>query len=1004
MNGNIGIDRDSISPNRRLSEITNNSVNLIPERSIKALRNISDQCNRLTFVSGIVVPKKQYFSEVLSNKTGLCSGNHFKNILKQDLVENKFNKLEMAKSSFNIIKNEWDEIRNKNIIHKKNLEQLESRKIEFIKNTTCFQSICDNSISLLGNLESQAKIIEEYIFPYQQYTIIYYKLQNDKFSNNLKEVSSCFEIIDNSIVFFQNHTELKRTDYYVEGYKKLRVRLCCIIKNVMKNILKECQVKNSVDENHIKEIPPQLNYDPSRENKGEYNISLYFTQLRAKGKLFNEYIKLLLQRYKETFQNETYKSAIEEMENHYIDFRISDECCGVRSFIKFGSKKLYLNKNSQNCLTLNIKNYTRLLLNYCKYEWITYKSFFCCEEARNGKDESRIYEIQRFNRELGNKMNTSKRSIEFNNYFGSLIERFGNEYYNILILQIKEAQRDPELLRESIQYLSQDIMNISNDLYQSVSFPDIYLSSLLHYILKLQSSLLEHLMYSTEVFIKEKIQDYELKADELNYPEILQLFNADKRLIRSIQSLEDSVSNASINHNHLSKTLSNNNSMKEEAESANKFKCVEKNEDHHYESELLTNVSFPPNKIYLQTNSDPEDFLFDDEYFENVHEECEMSINDRNATSSIEIYHKQDGDSINVSIGCYPVVKNALLALSYIDNMVPSSSYLFLNKLIIQKCCDKLVFAKEFICNKLYLTDKISRMYHGSLFIIRNLLYLKYELINLSKRNSQRDGFEVLESNLYGLDSEKNLSSNAKITESNSLASSYNLLCFKATLDSIVNVVDVLINSNLEEMINNICSNISLPLTKIVLQVHPEIQSSDIKELQCTNHKYIRESTELFWKNLEFHINNYILKYMSLYLSIAGKEEMETLFSSIITENGSYERNSILDIDGKRSSEPSKSGSIDFRNSNNPNSMGHEYDKAHLSSVVSSILPSPLSIFASVKEILTGVIFEFDHVLNKRLGVEKSVIEEELGWKLQNIMHFLNSVENKLGVHENINS
>lgn len=988
MNGDNSIYTDSASPSRKLSAIKNNSVNLIPETSIQTLRNISDQFNRLTFVSGIVVPKDQS-SEILSRKTVSHSVNNLKNIVKEDFVENEFCKLEMIKSSFNIIKNEWDEIRSKSTTNKNNLEQLESRKVDFIGNIACFQSICDNSISLLRSLEYQARIIEEYIFPYQQYTIMYYKLQNDKFSNNLKEVSSCFEIIDSSIIFFQNHTELKRTDYYVEGYKKLRVKLCCIIKNIMKNILKDCQVKRSVNESDsITDTFSQPKYDSDRENKGEYNIFLYFTQMRAKGKLFNEYIKILMQRYKETFQDETYRFTIEEMESYYINFRISDEYCGVRSFIKFGSNEL--SKNFRNCLTLNIKNFTRMVLNYCKYEWVTYKSFFCCEETRNN-DENKIYGIQRFSRELGNKVNNSKRNgIEFNNYFSSLIEKFGSEYYNKLILHIKETQKDPELLRESIQYLSQDILNISSDLYQSVSFPDIYLSSLLHYILKLQNSLVEQLMYCTEIFIKERIQDYKLKIEELNYPEVLQSFNANKRLIRSFQSLQDSTSDTSIIQNDLSKNIPSDHLMGEMAtENVAQSKCTNKNTEHQYESELLTNVSFPPSKIRLQTNSDAEDCLLDDEYFGGTQEEFEPNIGSRNVTSLNESCQKQAENAINISVGCYPVVKNSLLALSYIDHMVPNSTYLFLNKLIIKKCCDKLISAKEFICNELYLNDKISRIYHGNLFIIRNLLYLKYELINLSKWNCQKNEFEVLESNSCELDIHEDKPSNiAKITDPSNFKNNSNFLYFKTTLDSIVNIVDVLINSNLEELINNICSNISLPLTKIVLQVHPEIQSSDIKELQCTNHKYIRESTKLFWKNLEFHVNCYILKYLNLYLSIAGKEEMEALFSSIIKENGSYEGNEPLS--------ELNSGSISTRNSNVSNLLGCEYGKSHINTIISSILPNSLSIFVSVKEVLIGIITEFDHVLNKRLGIGKNIIENELGWKLQEIINFLNSVENKL--------
>lgn len=998
MNGNMSVDGDPISPNRRPSILTNNSINLIPEKSIQVIRNLSDRCNRLTFISGIVVPEKQHCSEVLYKKGTPHTSNHPKDMVERDFVSREFNKLEMIKCGFNNIKNEWDVIQNKNVIHKKNLEQFESIKVDFIGNTAGFQSICDHSISLLRNLESQAKIIEEYIFPYQQYTIMYHKLQNDKFSNNLKEVLNCFEIIDSSITFFQNHSELKRTDYYIEGYKKLRIKLCHIIKNIMKNILDECQVKKNVDENeNISDTSSQLKSDFNRENKGEYNISLYFTQLRAKGKLFNEYIRLLMQRYKETSQNETYRSTIEEMESYYINFRISDECCGVRSFIRFGLNELHLGKNSQNCLPLNIKNFTRLALNYCKYEWVTYKSFFCCDEPQK-RSESRMNEIQRFSRELGNKVSVSKRnSLEFNNYFSSLIELFGNEYYIKLTLSIKETQGDPEILRESIQYLSQDMLNISNDLYQSVSFPDIYLSSFLNYILKLQNSLIEQLMSCTETFIKDKIEDYKLDIEELMYPEILLSFNADKKLIRSLKTPQDSVSDQEIIQDSLQKNSSNNNSVEENLSSTSQSKYVDTDKNNGYEIELLTNVYFPPNTIRLETNSDTEDCPIDDEYFGNHQEKCGLDKNGENILASDENSHSPDGSAINISIGSYPVVKNALLALSYIEYMVPDSTYSFLNKLIIQKCCDKLVSAKKFICNEIYSTDKISRIYHGNLFIIRNLLYLKYELINLSKQNSQKDEFELLGDDLNKLYNNENESSrNGEITESNTLRNNSNLLYSKTTLDSIVNIVDILINSSLEELINNICSNISLPLTKIVLQVHPEIQSSDISKLQCTNHKYMKESIYLFWKNLEFHINNYILKYLNLYLSIAGKDEMEALFSTIITGCPYSEANPKGDNGGKLLSE---SNNISFNNKMDVGSfdlLGSKYDRAHLNSIISSILPNPISIFASIKDVLIGVIFEFDHVLNKRLEIEKNIIENELGWKLQGIVNLLTSVENKL--------
>lgn len=1004
MNGNMSVDGDSISPNRRPSALTSNSINLIPEKSIQVLRNISDQCNRLTFISGIVIPEKQNCSEVPNEKSTPHSDNHLKDTADENFVSRELNKLELIKNGFNKIKCEWDEIQNKNAIHKKNLEKFESIKVDFIGNTAGFQSICDHSISLLRNLESQAKIIEEYIFPYQQYTIMYYKLQNDKFSNNLKEVLNCFEIIDSSIIFFQNHSELKRTDYYIEGYKRLRIKLCNVIKNIMKNILDECQVKKNVDESdNISDTSSQLKSDLNRESKGGYNISLYFTQLRAKGKLFNEYIRLLMQRYKETSQNETYRSTIEEMESYYINMRISDECCGVRSFIRFGSNELYVGKNSQNCLPLNIKNFTRLALNYCKYEWVAYKSFFCCDEPQKGGSKNRMNEIQRFSRELGNKVSLSKRnSPEFNNYFSSLIELFGNEYYIKLTSCIKGTQGDPEILRESIQYLSQDILNISNDLYQSVSFPDIYLSSFLNYILKLQNSLIEQLMRCTETFIKEKIEDYELNIEELRYPEILLSFNADKKLIRSLKTPQDSVPvQEIIKDDNLQKNSPKSNSVEENLSGTTQSDCVDKN--HNYEIELLTNVDFPPNTIRLETNSDVEDCPIDDEYFDNPQEKRGLDADGRDIIASDENSRAPDGNAINISIGSYPVVNNTLLALSYIEYMVPDSTYLFLNKLIIQKCCDKLVSAKKFICNELYSTDKVSKIYHGNLFIIRNLLYLKYELINLSKQNSQKDGFELFGDNLSKLYFHENESSrNGETTESNNLMDSSNFLYSKTTLDSIVNIVDTLINSSLEELINNICSNISLPLTKIVLQVHPEIQSSDINKLQCTNHKYIQESVNSFWKNLEFHINHYILKYLNLYLSIAGKDEMEALFSTVITEGGSYnEVNPKIDNGGKLLSE--SVGISSYNNNMGVGSFdlsGSKYDRAHLNSIISAILPSPISIFASVKDVLIGVIFEFDHVLNKRLEIEKSIIENELGWKLQGIINLLTSVENKLSGHK----
>ncbi|KAJ1607682.1 hypothetical protein OJ253_2224 [Cryptosporidium canis] len=970
MNSSIGIDGDPISPDKKPSTLSGNSISLIPEKSLQALRNISDICKGLTFISGIVVSEKQDSSGSICTKRTFCLDNFQHNIIEVDFVDGEFNKLESIKRSFNKIKSEWDEIKNKNKTQKKNLEKFESIKVDFIGNMAGFHSICDHSVSLLRDIESQAKIIEEYIFPYQQYTIMYYKLQNDKFSNNLKEVLNCFEIIDNSIVFFQNHPELKRTDYYVDGYKKLRIRLCNIVKNLMKSILDDCQIKRSIDvSDSISDTTPKFKSDCSLENKGEYNISLYFTQLRAKGKLFNEYVRLLLQRHKETSQNETYRSTIEDMESYYINFRISDECCGVKSFVRFGSKELYVGNSSQNCLTLNIKNLTRLALNYCKYEWITYNSFFSSSEPQS-KNGNRINDIQRFSRELGNKARSSRgNSDEFNNFFSSLIELFGNEYYDQLIRLIRETH-DPEILRESIQYLSQDILNITDDLYQSVSFPDIYLSSLLNYILRLQNSLIEQLMRCMETFIKEKIEDYELEIDELRYPEVLLSFNADKKLIRSLKNPDTLV------FENIPQKCVQNNSTSSYVEdglyrSSTPSECIDTEKSPNDEVEIITNVCFPPNKIRLETSSDIEDNSIDEEYLDSSNDGRLIRVNNLSNPYSDKYINFSINNAINISIGSYPVVKNALLALSYIEYVVPISTYLFLNKLIIQKCCDKLVSAKKFICSEIYFKDKISRIYHGNLFIIRNLLYLKYELVNLSKQHSQKNELEFLRDGMPKLDiHERDSSGSAKMPESNTLWVSSNVLYSKTTLESIVNIVDTLISSNLEELVNNICSNISLPLTKIVLQVHPEIQSSDISELQCTNHKYIKDSINLFWNNLEFHINSYILKYLNLYLSIAGKDEMEALFSTINIETASVETNpkncSMPEIKNESNGLELSINNVDTCISDR---FGCKSEKMHINSIIASILPSPISIFSSVKEVLVGVIFEFDHVLNKRTNL-----------------------------------
>ncbi|KAF7458680.1 Conserved oligomeric Golgi complex subunit 3 [Cryptosporidium felis] len=975
MNGNDSREEDPGSSNMKSSFTANSSINLIPKEELDILRNISESCNKLTFISGIVIPEKQEFLEIstrINNKT-LCE---FSGLIRDNFIEEELNKLELLKSGFTKIKNEWDTIRNNNINHKKNLDNLESIKVRFIGKTNDLHNVCDNSLSILGNLESQAKLIEEYIFPYQQYTIMYHKLQNEKISGQFKEISNYFEIIDNSILFFQNHTEIRNTENYIEGYKKLRVKLCNMIKNTMKNILNE---KNDyVDSNS------NLKASSNRDNKSEYNISLFYTQLKAKGKIFSEYLKLLLQRLNETHPNDVYRSTIYDIENYYINFRISDSYCGIKSFGRLSELK-----NPQNCPTIMIQNLTRMALSYCKYEWNTYNSFFCYDYFQNGGNEAKFLRSRRFIREYERKntddINLGGKSVNF----CSLVELFGKEYYKITT-NLLDLHKHPEMLRESIQCLSQDITKMSIDVYDSVSLPDAYLSVFLHFVLKLQNKLIEQLLICTEVTIKEKIEDYPLKIDDLNYPGLL-TNNPDKKT--NIHKFPEQVSLwKNGNKDDLKEMLDSNSSKGICESSAIPLEELKFSSDYCLESETLTNISFPPNSVILKTNSDVDDSLNEDEYFGSKREMEDTKIINETVTDYGKV--KQGSRTVNISTETHPVVRNSLLVLSYIDLLVPISTYGFLCKLIVQKCCNKLLSAREYIANKLYSDDKLSRMYHGNLFLIRNLSYLKFELIKLSKQQCLKSKLELIGNQTYKLPicESNEVTDRSQITIENDEFNPY----FKYTIGSISTIVDVLLNSCIEDLINNICSNISLPLTKIILQIHPEIQSTDIDKLKCTNNDFIRDSIGLFFKNLDLHINSYILKYFELYLSITNGAEMKALLASLLEDEPLYENQSSTDLESKMNENCSAGIFGKCKTSLGNNFMGGDCERTNVNKAISSVIPSSLSVFVSIKEVLMGVINEFDHVLNKRLEIEKNLVENELGWKFRSILDKMNSVQEKL--------
>ncbi|KAH8741387.1 hypothetical protein FG386_003234 [Cryptosporidium ryanae] len=987
---------DSNSPIRR--SFNSSISNLVPDQDLNIIRTISNICSGLTFVSGVILPESQENTSEECKDESILEKNKWKHIVdaKMEMEVSRMFKIEELLTN---LKSNWEDIKLKNNLNKQNIELLESNKMQFIKNTTELQKMCDHSLTVLRNLESQTKTIEEYIYPYQQYNVLYHKLQNGGFIYNLNEVSNCFEIIDNSINFFQEHNELKYNDYYTEGYRKLRIRLCNMMKNFMKNILYDNVSRNSID----CDMPENTNFQQILEsgNCGENksndrNMSLYYTKLRAKGTNFNKYLKLLIKRFYITHQNDVYKSTLKEMEDVYINYRLSDECFGIKAFVRSKNDENYLKKNSKNCLTLNLKNYTKLALKYCKCEWIAYNSFFNYDEIKN-RNEFVFPELSKF--KYSNQ--TERKSVEQeginsigNLNFTILIERIGEEYCSIFGVHVKEICFDPEMLRESINYLSQDILNISNELYQTIYFPDIYLSAFLHYVVKLQTILIEQLLFSTEMFIKKNIIEYELKENELNYPEILYNHNADKKLIKSLQSLPIS-QNSSDDNTHLAV-------KKEEISDAividnegSKLKSKSNKDTYSdiylYENEVLTNISFPPNTIRLQTSSDLDENNCEDDYFGSCKNEADIK-------EDSTVFLNSDVSNINtikVSIGSHPVVKNSLLALSYLHCIVPSSTFSYLNDLIIQRCCTKLISAKDYIGNNFYKNDKISRLYHCNLFVIRNLLYLKYELIATCKQSYMKENDEI---RLIG-----NISELSQLNENRGL--NYDSVKFdriltgnsssvEILLGSIANIIDLLIYNHLEDLINNACSNISLPLTKIVLQVHPEIQENDISELQCTSHSYIKDSIHSFWRNLKLHVDSYILKYMDIYLSIAGKQEMEALFSQIFDLINDFQTKNEQEIDSKKiiSNEGCKR-----RGSFTRHFSESEFEKLHLNNVISSVIPSSLYIFLAIKKsLLEGVVYEFDHVLHRRLGIETNVVENELGWKLAEILDFLGSTEEKL--------
>ncbi|KAL7068714.1 hypothetical protein ACR3K2_08730 [Cryptosporidium serpentis] len=975
----------------------------IPDYTINILKEISEEYTGNTFFSGLIL------LSIIHEKQEGQYESYYKdiddtNILKKNYSLNSISSTKKYTSEFSTVIKFFETVLRSEDNIRTTIREMDTQKMEFIKNIKSLKKICNHSLDILRQSESQMKIIEEYVYPYQQYNVLVHKLQNGKLSNSIFEMNQNFEIVDHSINFFQVNNDLLNANYYLDNFKKIRLKLCLHIVSFLSNTLNSAnqktnfyrsfeaktessEISNDFDLEH--NISMDVNVSNLQKNvRNEENMLLYYIQLKSIGKAFNEYISLLVNRFNATHQNGSYKSCLHQLETIYINYRMNDDIFGIMAFKKYQIENSMSRTKPNSSFSPHIKNFTRLALNYCKYEWLVFNSFFGCEAHHNpvnandkyagsNKNKNNIYSatLAMSNYSTCNEFETNRLS------FASLMNEFGAEYYDKLNSFIQKLHDDLKSLRECILYLSYDIAGLASEFHSNLLIPDAYLSSFLYYVAKLQNLLVEKLLSSLNNYVQSNIEDYEIKDVELNYPNIL-LNNKDKEIqsymCENSMEIQDRVMKDSVFTGYnacLDKAL------KEE----NIFSTFENVRISKYEdNEILTHVSFPPNTIRLQTNSDSGDTA-EDEYSEKSHLKKNLTYKvsyvknngKNNQTESIlpsqQVQVNIDNNVICLKSDCYGVVNNSFIALSYIYNVTPYPIYMHISSLIVEKCCNKLMQAHHYIANK-YQHNKIDKLYHGHLFVIRNLLYLISKLAFIDQQ-------DLNQSNLLRCDFK--YPNNAILSYSNTrrtfldgseinINSKYTYK-YKSTTYDTLKIAYTILNRYIDELINGICSFICLPLTKIVLQVHPEIQQDDIKELQCTDITYIKDSIANFWDNLKVHVNSYILVYLDLYLTID--------FSS--PESSIDDPQVLKDLIGKTQHY--------IHNTNLSDILDKDLlslDQLFKSQSISN------SIYSSIKNIIIeSVLFEFDHVLSSRIGLPKEVIERELGWNLDQILGFLKDVD-----------
>ncbi|OII76507.1 hypothetical protein cand_000280 [Cryptosporidium andersoni] len=972
----------------------------IPDYTINILKEISEEYTGNTFFSGLILLPTIH--EGQGDQYESCHEDiNDTNILERNYSLNGISSTKKYTSGFSTVMNFFEKVLRSEDNIRTTIREVDAQKMEFIKNIGSLKKICNHSLDILRQSESQMKIIEEYVYPYQQYNVLVHKLQNGKLSNSILEMNQNFEIVDHSTNFFQVNSDLLNANYYFDNFKKIRLKLCLHIVSLLSNTLNNANQKTDVyrsfetktenseisnDSDLEHNISIGVNASKMQKNvRDEENMLLYYIQLKSIGKTFNEYISLLVNRFNATHQNESYKSCLYQLETIYINYRMNDNVFGIIAFKKYRIEDSMSRTKPNSSFSPHIKNFTRLALNYCKYEWLVFNSFFGYEAHHNpvntndkcaGSSKNKnVYSTTLAMSSYGtcNEFEVNRLS------FASLMSEFGAEYYDKLNSFIQQIHDDLKSLRECILYLSRDIAGLASEFHSNLLIPDSYLSSFLYYVAKLQNLLVEKLLNSLNNYVQVNIEDYEIKDVELNYPNIL-LNNKDKEIqsymCENSMEIQNRVMKDSVFTGYnacLDKALEEENIFST-FESVRISKCED--------NEILTHVSFPPNTIRLQTNSDSGDTA-EDEYSEksNLKQNLTYKVsyvkgNGKNNQIESNLPDQQGQVNIDNNVIClknyYGVVNNSFVALSYIYNVTPYPIYTHISSLIVEKCCNKLMQAHHYIANK-YQHNKIDKLYHGHLFIIRNLLYLMSKLIFINRQDLNQ--YNLLHCNFKYSNNAILSSSDTRTSLDGSETNSNSKYTYKykSTTYDALKITNTILNRYIDELINGICSFICLPLTKIVLQVHPEIQQDDIKELQCTDITYIKDSIANFWDNLKVHINSYILVYLDLYLTIDFSSPESSIDDPQVLE----------DLVGKSQHY--------IHNTNLSDILDKDLlslDQLFKSQSISN------SIYSSIKNIIIGsVLFEFDHVLSSRIGLPKEVIERELGWDLDQILGFLKDVD-----------